>query len=213
MSGNTAIHGLMVAFLMGGFTPTLAAQEPDPSLYLSMSQSQIEDNALSHTRGIIGVNLSAGDSNAQINARALSYSTDQSIASAINQTHQNVTLQIPASDIAISHIRGHVLSDAKGLLSVNQVSGAGNAQVNAIAISLSASAVAVSENELSMTITGQPLNHNRTDSPDGQQRREVSIEAGAFNDSKGVVQVNQLAGSGNATSNSFGLSVSLGAKP
>lgn len=211
MSGNAGFHGLTVALITGVFAPVLAAPEPAPELYLSNSQSQIEDGALSHTRGVIGVNLSAGDSNAQINARALSISTGQGAASAINQAQQNVTLTVPTSDIAVSRIRGQALANATGLLSVNQASGAGNAQINAIAISVSAAALAVSENELSMTVTGQPL--DRSDALDAQQQREVSIDAGAFNGSKGVVQVNQLAGSGNLTSNSFGLSVSLGTKP
>ncbi len=211
MAGKTGIHGLMILLLAGAVTPAAAEPEVDPSLYRYSAQSQIEDLALSNARGVIGVNLSAGDSNAQINARALAASAGLGIASASTHTQQQVRLASQVPDSAISQIEGQAFSNSRGLISVNHVSGSGNAQVNALAISVAAAGLAVSENELSMTVSGQSPTQN--DSTVGTQHREATIDAKAFSDTKGVVQINQLAGSGNATSNSFGLSVSLGATP
>ncbi len=212
MAGKTGIHGLMILLLAGAVTPAAAEPEVDPSLYRYSAQSQIEDLALSNARGVIGVNLSAGDSNAQINARALAASAGLGIASASTHTQQQVRLASQVPDSAISQIEGQAFSNSRGLISVNHVSGSGNAQVNALAISVAAAGgLAVSENELSMTVSGQPPTQNG--STVGTQHREATIDAKAFSDTKGVVQINQLAGSGNATSNSFGLSVSLGATP
>jgi hypothetical protein len=44
-------------------------------------------------------------------------------------------------------------------------------------------------------------------------QQEVSISDTAFSGARGLVQVNQSAGSGNATANNFVLSVQAGTKP
>lgn len=211
MADKAGFHRMIVILLAGITLPTMAASEIDPPLSPYVTQSQIQGIALSNTRGVVGVNLSAGDSNDQINVRALSLSTGPGVSSARNQTQQHVHLISESPNSTISKIEGKAFSNSRGLISVNLVSGAGNAQTNAIAISLSTNGVAVSENELSMSVSGQPVTVD--DSLTSSHSRETSISADAFVDAKGVLQINQLAGSGNATSNSFGLSVSLGSTP
>ena len=123
---------------------------------------------------------------------------------------QHVQVPGDAPDSAVSLIQGNAFSNASGMISVNHVSGVANAQVNDIAIGFAIGGVAVTESELSLTVTGQPgvqPNQNQV-----QQHREAAISGSAFEGASGVVQINQLAGSGNATSNSFGLTVSVGAE-
>lgn len=175
------------------------------------AQAVISDFALEGSRGVIGVNVVAGDSNAQLNARALAVSVGQGLsATAQIKASQFVGLPDNSPDSATSLIGGSAFSNASGLISVNHASGVGNAQINDIAIGIAVGGIAVTESELSLTVSGQSVSAAAADS--GAQHRQVSISDSAFTGSSGVVQINQLAGSGNATSNSFGLSVSLGAE-
>lgn len=202
-------------FLLISVVPLLAfnsaAQSlPEKQEYAVGAQAVIGDFVLEGSRGVIGINIAAGDSNAQLNARALAVSVGQGVsASSQIKVLQHVSLLGGGPDSAVSLIEGNAFSNATGLISVNHVSGAGNAQLNDVAIGIAIGGVAVTESELNLTVTGQPV--NSLPEQIATQHREASISGSAFNGASGVVQINQLAGSGNATSNSFGLSVSLGA--
>ena len=204
---NTVSCGLLLLLSV----PDLAAETPQkPELPGYSTTAVISDFALEGGRGAIGVNVVAGDSNAQLNARALAVSVGQGVsATAQIKASQHVGLPDNGPDSATSLIGGNAFSNASGLISVNHASGVGNAQINDIAIGIAVGGVAVTESELNLTVTGQPVSAALAG---GSQHREVSISDSAFTGSSGVVQINQLAGSGNATSNSFGLSVSLGAE-
>ncbi|WP_261842737.1 hypothetical protein [Aliamphritea ceti] len=199
---------LLVALL--GCSVVQVAADPVPQLQHYSTQAVIQDMALEGSSGVIGVNIVAGDSNAQLNARALAFSVGQGIASASIHAAQRVELLGDAPDSAVSLIQGSAFSNASGMISVNHASGVSNAQVNDIAIGFAIGGVAVTESELSLTVTGQPGGQPNQDQI--QQHREASISGSAFEGASGVVQINQLAGSGNATSNSFGLTVSVGAE-
>lgn len=201
------------AVLMGLLLASPATQlyaDPAVAHQHYSTQAVIQDMALEGSRGAIGVNIAAGDANAQLNARALAVSIGQGVASATVHAAQRVELLGDAPDSAVSLIQGNAFSNASGMISVNHASGVANAQVNDIAIGFAIGGVAVTESELSLTVTGQP--GGRTTREQTPQHRQASISGSAFEGTTGVVQINQLAGSGNATSNSFGLSVSLGAE-
>lgn len=72
----------------------VAAETPiDAEQYKYRTQAVIGDSALQQGRGIIGVNVVAGDSNAQLNARALAVSVGQGVqASARIKASQHVGL-------------------------------------------------------------------------------------------------------------------------
>jgi len=196
---------LLLAFNVAAETPT-ANEHFD-----YRTQAVISDFALEGGRGVIGVNVVAGDSNAQLNARALAVSVGQGVhASALIKASQHVDFLGGGPDSAVSLIGGNAFSNASGLISINHASGAGNAQLNDVAIGIAIGGVALTESELDLTVTGQPV--SQLSQGGGAQHREAMISESAFNGTSGVVQINQLAGSGNATSNSFGLSVSLGTK-
>lgn len=206
---NQLSNGLLLLLLatqVAAETPQLA----EPVGY--STQAVISDFALGGSRGVIGVNVVAGDSNAQLNARALAVSVGQGVsATARIKASQHVGLPGGGPDSATSLIGGNAFLNATGLISVNHASGVGNAQINDFAIGVAVGGVAVTESELNLTVTGQPVADAAVADAAGQHR-EVAISDTAFTGSSGVVQINQLAGSGNATSNSFGLSVSLGAE-
>ncbi len=92
------------------------------------------------------------------------------------------------------------------MLSINQSSGNANAQANVIAIGIGSQANAVAESVLA---TSAP----RQAAPKTARVREASVSEGAFHGARGVVQINQTAGSNNRTSNQFALQVQTGSKP
>ncbi len=203
------IQASLVLALLGS-SVTCVIADPAPQHQRYSTQAVIQDMALKGSRGVIGVNIAAGDSNVQLNARALAFSVGQGVASASVHAVQRVQMPGEAPDSAVSLIQGSAFSNASGMISVNHASGVANAQVNDIAIGFAIGGVAVTESELSLTVTGQP--GGQSSQSQIQQHREASISGSAFEGASGVVQINQLAGSGNATSNSFGLTVSVGAE-
>ncbi|GGK84522.1 hypothetical protein [Amphritea balenae] len=209
---STLCTRLSIGLLFLSAATHIAAEAPQAADRLGYSaQAVISDFVLEGSRGIIGVNIVAGDSNAQLNARALAVSIGQGLgATARIKASQHVGLSGGEVDSAVSLIEGNAFSNASGLISINHASGSGNAQLNDITIGFALGGIAVSESELSLTVTGQPVSQIATS--DAIQHREVGIGEGAFSGASGVVQINQLAGSGNVTNNSFGLSVSLGAE-
>ncbi len=172
------------------------------------NQSDISGKAARGQSGQMGVNMAAGDNNLQLNAAALAISAGQG-ARATLDLRQNV--DISGADLthnSVSTISDSAFSHSSGTLSINQVSGLGNAQINSIAIGLGLDGHAVTDTQLSSSVTG----YSAELAPDDAGHREVRIEDKAFKGSSGLVQVNQLAGTGNATANSFQLRVNLGVK-
>jgi len=156
-------------------------------------------------QGLVAINLAAGDSNAQLNASALAISVGQGIQEM--QLRQNINFSaIDQAQDSISTINENAFANVQGALSVNQVSGVGNAQINAISIGIGLDGAAVTDTQLAATTSGQSISALA----DPQYRREARIEGQAFKGSSGLVQVNQLAGTGNATANNFQLKVELG---
>ena len=84
---------------------------------------------------------------------------------------------------------------------VNQSAGAGNLQRNSVQLSTAAPGVeTVSDGVLSATAANNG-GQGRVVAPQGV--REAIISSDAFKNVTGVLQINQTAGAGNATANSF----------
>lgn len=84
---------------------------------------------------------------------------------------------------------------------VNQSAGAGNLQRNSVLLGTAAPGVeTVSDGVLSATAANNG-GQSRAVAPRGV--RETSISSDAFKNVNGIVQINQTAGAGNATANSF----------
>ncbi len=98
-------------------------------------------------------------------------------------------------------IEGNAFSNSSGAVMVNQSAGAGNLQHNSVQIGTAARGIEiVAYAELSATTA--------SNGGLGQQVgacgvREASIGQDAFKNVSGIVQINQTAGAGNVTANSF----------
>lgn len=185
------------------------AQDDLPEMPGYVTQSIIDSNALSGVRGRFVVNMAAGDSNMQANAAAVALGTSGSPAVGLVSGTQAIDLrQAGLPDVSVAFIGNHAFAHSSGMISVNQTSGVGNAQANGAALALGFEEV-VAESVLSATTSGAV----QIGAGAGKGHQAVSIHDTAFDGARGLVQVNQSAGSGNSTANNFALQVQLGAKP
>lgn len=170
---------------------------------LPSAQTQIGGNALQNASGSISVNIAAGNENAQANVTA--------IGNAPQHSHPPVTQDIRASATAPSSgsaiISGQALSGASGRIAVNQVSGVANAEANVASIKFGDP---VGQDQLASVTPQQP---SPTSGTILQGTNGVSIAGTALTGTSGLVQVTQVAGSGNSAANTFALRMGQGLNP
>lgn len=174
-----------------------------------ITETVIDGNALSGVNGAVGVNVAAGDANLQANSAAITISPGGTARTTITSLQRTALGQNNAPDISVAGIRDGAFSNSSGILSINQVSGASNAQANGFSFGIGIEVI--TDADLAQTITGY-ANDSTISGADKPGVRIADIEATAFENSRGIVQVNQTAGSGNATKNNFALRISTGAK-
>lgn len=206
------MKGLKVQMKVGAATILAvlgaAAQADGPQL---LNQSLIGAQALSDVHGVIGVNMAAGDTNVQFNGTAISLGGSRGGGVAGVGIRQRLRLDEPASTFAGGNVAigGGAFAHSNGAISVNQAGGAANAQANSIAISIGASAV--TDSTLAQTVTLSTPSAARAGST--HVSRQALVAPDAFNGTRGIVQLNQSAGVGNATANGFRLNILSGAGP
>ena len=115
----------------------------------------------------------------------------------------NNTNRVTPADVSIIRINDGAFANATGLLLINQASGQGNLQANSIAIALGIEGGVISENTLAQIVTTSDPQSNAATSRG--YTRKISVADDAFAGTRGIVQLNQSAGSRNATVNSFAL--------
>ncbi|MGH8781538.1 hypothetical protein [Paraburkholderia sp.] len=149
------------------------------------------------TTGAITVNEAAGVDNAQANQ--LTITTGGAVA---NDNASSQGASVAAKVVgARASIGSNAFSNSSGALMINQAAGAGNLQRNSVQLGTAAPGVAtVSDGELSATTAN---NGGLGPSIGVHQQRDVTISSDAFKNVNGIVQINQTAGAGNATANSF----------
>ncbi|WP_206128740.1 hypothetical protein [Burkholderia sp. Ac-20379] len=154
-------------------------------------------NAARDIGGVLKINETVGTGNAQANQLGIAIGT----AAGASLSSLQVATSVARTGDTAARIEGGALSNLSGAAMVNQSAGSANLQRNSMAIgSLGAGIEAVSDTELSETASkagglGNPAG--------GRGMREVSISGDAFKHISGIVQVNQTAGAGNTTANSF----------
>ena len=175
----------------------------------SIDQSVIGGNVMMRASGAMGVNQAAGDMNQQANAAAVVYNPQgQGVASsqtAILQGAGNIRGSLP--DQARTRIDGQAFANTSGVLAVNQASGVANSQANSTTIAVGVNAEGISDSVLAETLpnaTGLVKTGN-----DKASVRDVSVSETAFQNTHGVVQLNQTAGVCNNSANNFALHLSL----
>ena len=172
--------------------------------YLS-ADTRIDGNALAGADGSIKVNQAAGDLNLQANLHSMANGAHASATARSLQLRQANSFNSPMQ--ASATIGGNALAGASGIASINQASGGGNASLNAVTATLAAQGIreasdeAMTSSEVLASAGGQSI------ATDPRATRRVGVEASALRGFDGVLQLNQIAGSGNATENRFSISV------
>lgn len=172
--------------------------------YLS-ADSRIDGNALAGSDGSIKVNQAAGDLNLQANLHSMANGAQASASVRSLQQRQANLFNSPMQASAV--IGGNALAGASGIASINQASGGGNAELNSVNATLAAQGIreasdeAMASSEVLASAGGQSI------ATDPRTTRRVGVEASALRGFDGVLQLNQIAGSGNATENRFSISV------
>ena len=147
--------------------------------------------------GAITVNQAAGLSNAQFNQ--VTISTGDAVGND-NASVQSASARARVPSARAS-IEGNAFSNTSGAVMVNQSAGAGNLQRNSVQIGTAAPGIeTVSDGVLSATAAN---NGGQGQTVSVQNVREANMSSDAFKNVNGVVQINQTAGAGNATANSF----------
>jgi hypothetical protein len=147
--------------------------------------------------GAFTVNETAGLNNAQLNQVTVS---NGGMVGNDNASVQSASVAAKVTNARAS-IEANAFSNTSGAVLVNQSAGAGNLQRNSTQLGTAALGVeTVSDGELSATA---PRNGGLGQSIGVHSVREANISSDAFRNVSGIVQINQTAGAGNATANSF----------
>ena len=159
--------------------------------------ASIATGATVSVTGAITVYQAAGLNNALINQLTI---TNGDAAANDNASVQSATARARVPSARAS-IEGNAFSNSSGAVMVNQSAGVANLQRNSVQLGTAAPGVeTVSDGVLSATAAN---NGGQGRAVAVQGVREASISGDAFRNVTGIVQINQTAGAGNATANSF----------
>jgi hypothetical protein len=204
------IKMLLLAAIISAHSLSINAQQLNNGLPSYITESVIDGAALSNVHGRISVNMAAGDANRQINSAALAINQEGGLATAISASHQVIESTIATPTIlSTALIDNHAFAGSVGAISINQTSGALNSQVNGLAFALGSGVESVSASELSETNSGRGL----TDVELTTGTKTAKIANTAFVESRGLIQINQSAGSKNKTANNFTFQLSREVNP
>lgn len=161
------------------------------------ADAAIGNGAAAGATGAITVNETAGLDNGQLNQ--ITIATGASVA------NDNASLQTTSAAAKLTSARATIganaFSNTSGAVLVNQSAGAANLQRNSTQLGTAALGIeTVSDGELSATA---PKNGSLGQSNGVHSVREANISNDAFKNVNGIVQINQTAGAGNTTANSF----------
>lgn len=213
---NIRVNAALVLALAAAAAPGLSMQAaragdvtpPVPFDYTT--QSFVGPGALSGVLGRTAVNEAAGSDNTQANVAAVAVGAGVSAArarvTAVTNSNQSGIAGMNSASIGPG-----AFAHASGLISINQTSGHGNVQANSAVVALAPNVEVAADSMLAATTS----NAGPTGTAAGatRSRQSASVATSAFSGARGLVQVNQSAGSGNATANTFALSVQTGAQP
>ncbi len=200
---------LLVATALGCAAPPLHADDYGAMLgYLS--QTRIDGQVLSGASGALALNVAAGDFNQQANLRAIAIGPRAIAGVDLRQARRNDIATAP--DDASAVIAGQALAGASGLAGINQASGSSNSAFNAVSLALAQQGIRETDDDRTLSAAfasaGQQHDFERGGATAG--RRVASVESTALQGFEGVLQLNQVAGSGNDTGNVMTMSVQAG---
>ncbi|HEY9253315.1 MAG TPA: hypothetical protein VIP30_02120 [Stenotrophomonas sp.] len=198
---------LLTSLLLLALLPsTAAAQAGDDYAQMLgyLADSRIDGRALAGASGAIAVNQAAGDHNLQANLRALANGGRAQASVHSTQLYASDRYDTPRA--ASATLAGEALAGASGIASINQASGSGNAELNVVTATLADQGIReTNDDTLASFASAGGQGQVEKDQPGGT--RNVAVESTALRGFGGVLQLNQIAGSGNATGNQLSLSV------
>ncbi len=210
-SSRAFVALLLGACATGGGVPAGAQSAPDSYAgmlsYLS-TNSRIDGNALAGADGSIKVNQAAGDLNLQANLHSLANGARANADVRARQQGQSNLFNAPMQ--ASASIGGNALAGASGIASINQASGGGNTELNAVSATLAAQGIREASDDAMASSAALASAGEQPVANDPRASRRVGVEASALRGFDGVLQLNQIAGSGNATENRLSISVQGG---
>lgn len=189
--------------LVAGLAQTAMA---DPGALLRNS-TVLGGSALSGVSGVSTTNMAAGDGNLQSNSGVLAIGNTANAANTLMQ-RSRIEQRIASQEDTIG-IKDHAFRQSEGWLSINQAAGQGNVQSNSMGVALGISASNLSDATLQQVMADQQ-GLNGTNGGSGSTNRRIEVDKTSFEGARGVIQVNQSAGTGNATRNSFRMNMALG---
>lgn len=179
------------------------AQDAYAEMLDYLTSARIEGHAFARAGGAIAVNQAAGDTNLQTNLRAI----------AVGERAQATVHVLQAQDDrhdrpthAQAVIGGRAFEGAGGLVAINQASGSGNAETNAVAMTVAGPGTRDAQGDQTSGIASAGMPRVAAGARSTVVRR-AAVTADAFRGFEGALQLNQIAGSGNATLNQLVLSV------
>jgi hypothetical protein len=174
-----------------------AAQAQGVPTQLSDLQSLIGNGVANGATGVVAINEAAGLDNAQANQGVI---TNGLVPFNLISSSQSASTNAKTT-AARSDIGSNAFSNTSGLIEVNQSAGVGNLQRNSALIGAApVEGEIVADGVLSATTA---KNGGSVGSGQNHDAREVSIGSDALKNVSGIVQINQAAGTGNVSTNSF----------
>ena len=197
-----AVAGIWLAMPLQ--TPAFA-QTTNGNSYDAML-SYLDTNTISGhvaqgVQGISSMNTAAGDANLQANLHAFALGGHTQALLQARQRTQNNVAGAPLD--ASARIGEHAYDNGRGIASINQVSGNGNAQLNGVVARLANQGIReATDGSLSATVSASARGQSSSN-PHAQAggTRNVAVDPSAMEGFNGVMQLNQVAGSGNTSDN------------
>lgn len=203
-----AIALRVAAIVLAGLGCVAASASDDYTGMLGyLAECRIDQRAFSGASGSIAINQASGDHNLQANLRAIATGRLAHASADARQLSADVIDAAPTQAQAV--IAGTAFRGASGLVSINQASGAANAGLNAVTAALAQQGIREAGDEF-LSSSGVASAGVQTISEPGTARtqaRKVGVEGSALQGFNGVLQLNQVAGVGNATENRVQISV------
>jgi hypothetical protein len=166
-----------------------------------LDNNTIGGNALQDTSGISSVNTAAGNGNLQGNLHAFASGAQ---SQALIQAQQHARSYSPGATLyASATIGGHAYDNGQGIASVNQVSGNSNTQLNGVAVALANQGIRETTDGTLSAAVSASAGGQTSSNPHAQAggTRSVGVDPSAMEGFNGVMQLNQVAGSGNVSDN------------
>lgn len=177
-----------------------------------LADSRIDDRAFAGAQGAMAINQAAGDHNLQANLHSFAQGERAQAWAAARQYGADVHTASAMPDAARAVIGGDAFRGAGGLVSINQASGAANAELNVVTATLAHQGIREAGDAWLASVDFASAGPQALIAQDDSDptTRHVAVERTALRGFEGVLQLNQIAGAGNTTDNVLVISVQAG---